>query len=269
MVGSEQEVCLVEWQTIRLTEHEGMTTITLSRPDCGNAINVAMVTELRHAVQQIEDAGQARLVVIRGAGETFSVGIDLRDFPADGKPNVEGFGKWETVCRTLELLPCPTIAAIDGVCAGGGLMLALACDARVATARSVFSLPEVTFGYLPGLATYRLAKQIGLGRARHFALSGREIDATEADRIGLVGRVCAPGDLESALAKTVAEFQHADPQALALARRLLDESFAHDHEEFLGFFLAAQHKAIQGETFRERVRQAHRTKRPQGSDPLS
>jgi enoyl-CoA hydratase/carnithine racemase len=265
MVGSGQED-RVDYQTIRLATADNVVTVTLSRPDCGNAINVKMVDELRQAARAIEDEATARLVVLRGDGGAFSVGIDLRDFPADAKPNVEGFGKWEAVCRTFERLPCPTVAAIDGACAGGALMLALACDARAATDRATFALYEVPAGFIPGLGTFRLAKYIGFGRAKRMALTGRVVNAAEAESIGLVDYLCAPDALDATLAEAREEFRRAAPDALALTRRLLEESYAHEYEDFLGFFLAAQHKAIQSDVFKERVRQAHRANRPQGED---
>ncbi len=238
----------------------GVTTLTLNRPGQRNAVCVAMVRELEQACNRLEDESEDRAVVLRGAGEHFSVGIDLLDFPPDQKPDVRGFSRWERACRTLERLPMVILAAIDGDCVGGGLQLALTCDVRVATERAVFCLPEVKDGFLPGMGTFRLAKYIGLGRARRMALSGRRIDAEEALRIGLIDKICPEEGLDAAVAQTLAELEPINPVAVQLTRRLFDESFEIPYEEFIGCFLAAQDRAIKTDPFGATVRKAHAEK---------
>ncbi len=253
-------------ETIRHTSADGIATITLDRPGEGNAITPAMVAELEEVFQTLEDESDDRVVVIRGAGDTFSRGIDLRAFPADGKPDVHGFNKWERACRTLERLPKATVAAIDGEAGGGGFQLALACDVRVATARSAFHLHEIRQGFLPGMGTFRLAKFIGLGRARRMAMTGRRVDASEAERIGLVDHLVPDGALDDGVAAAIAELEPVNPVAVDLMRRLFDESFENAYEDFIGFFLAAQHRAIQTEAFRDAVRRAHAADRPRDDE---
>jgi len=253
-------------QTLQLSSTGGITTITLDRPDDGNAIDVQMVEDLREVCEHLEDDNDDSVVLFRGANDLFSCGIDLRGFPTNEKPNVHGFNRWERVCRIIERLPKVTVAAIDGECAGGGLQLALTCDVRVATDRAVFTLHEVRDGFLPGMGTFRLAKFVGLGRARRLALTGRTLDADEALRIGLVDHTCAEGDLDTTVDAALAEFGDIDPVAVQLTRRLFDESFETSYEDFIGNFLAAQHRAIQSETFRAGVRRAHEHDIPRERD---
>ena len=118
----------MSYETIRLERTDGVATITLHRPEADNAINVTMVRELEKVCYFLEDEADEKVVVLRGAGDTFCAGVDLLDFPPDEKPDVRGFSRWERACRTLERLPMVTVAAVDGECAGGGLQLALACD---------------------------------------------------------------------------------------------------------------------------------------------
>ena len=252
----------MDLETILLQSEDGVTTITLNRPARQNAINGAMVKELEKVCYQLEDESDDRALVLRGRGESFSAGIDLLDWPLDAKPDVRGFARWERACRTLERLPKVTLAAIDGQCAGGGLQLALTCDVRVATERSEFYLHEVRDGFLPGMGTFRLAKFIGLGRARRMALTGRRVDAAEALSIGLVDHLCAPGDLAQTTAAALAEFGEIHTEALKQTRRLFDESFEMAYEEFIGCFLAAQHLAIQTDDFKETIRRAHLEGKP-------
>jgi enoyl-CoA hydratase/carnithine racemase len=256
----------MSYETIRLERADGVAAITLDRPGAGNAINVTMVRELEKVCYHLEDEADDKVAVLRGAGDTFCSGIDLLDFPPDEKPDVRGFSRWERACRTLERLPMVTIAAIDGDCTGGGLQLALACDARVATDRALFSLHEVRDGYLPGMGTFRLAKFIGLGRARFMSMTGRTVDVDEAERLGMVDRRCSSTDLDRAVDDTIAAFGTVHPDAIQLARQLFDESFEIPYEDFLGCFLAAQHRAIQTGGFRDVVRRAHEQGRPRPVD---
>jgi enoyl-CoA hydratase/carnithine racemase len=243
--------------TLRLDRVGPVATVTLDRPDRGNAISMTMVRELEQLCHLLEDEAAERVLVLRGAGGTFCSGIDLLDFPPEAKPDIRGFSRWEKACRTIERLPMVTIAAIDGECAGGGLQLALTCDARVATERASFQLHEVRDGFLPGMGTFRLAKFIGLGRARFMAMTGRRVAAGEAFELGIVDRVCPAAGLDAAVGATIAAFGEIHRDAVELTRRLFDESFEIPYEDFLGCFLAAQHRAIQSEAFKALVREAH------------
>lgn len=256
----------MSYETIRLERTDGVATITLHRPEADNAINVTMVRELEKVCYFLEDEADEKVVVLRGAGDTFCAGVDLLDFPPDEKPDVRGFSRWERACRTLERLPMVTVAAVDGECAGGGLQLALACDARVATDRAHFSLHEVRDGYLPGMGTFRLAKFIGLGRARFMTMTGRRVGADEAARLGMVDRRCGNGELDGAVAETIQAFGTVHRDAIQLARQLFDESFEIPYEDFLGCFLAAQHRAVQSDGFKDLVRRAHQQGKPRPGD---
>ncbi|RLE20389.1 MAG: hypothetical protein DRJ61_11840 [Acidobacteria bacterium] len=247
----------MELQTLQLERSGGIATITLNRPEKGNAISMLMVRELERLCRQLDDEATDRIVVFRGSGETFCSGIDLLDFPPDEKPDVRGFSRWERACRTIERLPMVTIAAIDGECAGGGMQLALTCDARVATNRSFYHLHEVRDGFLPGMGTFRLAKFIGLGRARFFGMTGRRMQAAEAEILGVIDHLCAASDLDEAVKTTVAAFGDIHPDAIELVRRLFDESFEIAYENFLGCFLAAQNRAIQTDAFKSLIKRAH------------
>ena len=244
----------MQFETIEFSVKNGLAQIRLNRPEQQNAINVQMVGELTRVFESIQDGDETvSAVVLRGAGDRFSRGIDLSDFPREGKPDVYGFSKWEQMIRLIERVCAVTIAAVDGPCAGGGLQLALACDARVATRRSTFSTHEVRMGFLPGMGTFRLAKFIGLGRARRMALSGRIVSAVEAENIGLIDWLCTRDDFETTVQSALEEFTASDPEAVLLARRLLDESFELSYEDFIGGFLAAQHRAIQSDAFKKAV----------------
>ena len=245
-----------QYETLKVVQEGDVVTAFLDRPDARNAINMRMVNELSHLIDAIDDAKDVSVLVLRGSTDVFTCGIDLHEFAAHEKRNIYGLQKWEQVCRELERLKKFTVAAVQGECTGGGFQLALSCDARLAERRAVFCFDEVKLGFLPGMATFRLAKYIGLGRAKSIILTGRKVRAEEALSWGILDRVCDQVSFEEALADAVRDLLPFHPVALEMARRLLDESYATSYETFLGHFLAAQYRAINSEAFDRLVARA-------------
>ena len=151
--------------------------------------------------------------------------------------------------RALERVKKATVAGLEGNCRGGGVQLALACDVRLAAESARLTLDEVKMGFLPGMATWRLPKFVGLGRARELLATGRTVCAQEAREIGLVDRVCPDPELEKSTARLLADLLPVNGTALALARRLLDEASSTPYESAVGNFLAAQSRCITSEPF--------------------
>lgn len=173
-----------------------MALITIDRPSKHNAISLATLAELQAAVVQAELDDQVQVVTITGAGgKAFAAGSDLsevldRDLLKALEPIVQG------LAEQLERLPKPTIAAIDGICMGGGLEVALGCDLRIATPGSRFATPEGKLGIIPGGgATARLPRLVGRGWAMEMLLMGDAIDAERALQIGLITRLVEPENL--------------------------------------------------------------------------
>jgi len=178
-------------------EVEGaMALLTINRPEKHNAISLATLAELQHSVARAGADDAVRVVTITGAGgRAFASGSDLgevlhRDFKKALEPIVQG------LADQLERLPKPTIAAIDGICMGGGLEVALGCDLRIATPTSRFATPEGKLGIIPGGgATARLPRIVGRGWGMEMMLMGEPIDAERALSIGLVTRLVEPEEL--------------------------------------------------------------------------
>ena len=244
------------YETLEVVQRGNIVTVALKRPEAKNAINLQMLRELSRAIEAVEDAEEVDVLVLRGSAEVFSAGIDLRDFSLGKPPDHYSLQHWEKVCRRLEGLGKLTVAALQGECTGGGVQLVLACDARLAERGAVFQLNEVKLGFLPGMATYRFAKYVGLGRAKNLILTGRPFGAEEAHAWGLLDAVCDAGELEGVLARTIDGLLPLHPEALELSRRLIHESFACSYEDFLGHFLAAQHRCIHSEAFQRLVVEA-------------
>ncbi|MDX6623692.1 MAG: enoyl-CoA hydratase, partial [Solirubrobacterales bacterium] len=176
-------------EEVRYERSGAASVLTIDRPGRRNAVDAAAATALREGLERFEADEGARVLVLTGAGgEAFCAGADLKalDLDVDHPAGPMGFSR---------ITPSkPTIAAIDGWCLAGGLELALWCDLRLATPGSTFGCFERRWGVpLVDGGTQRLPRVVGLGRAMDMILSGRPVDAEEAQRIGLVNEVVAPG----------------------------------------------------------------------------
>lgn len=232
-------------------EEGGVATVSVT-----SQINTKVIADLETICAHLEDESPCDVVVFQGSDEHFTRGIDLDEFDL-GKPlDIHGFHKWEKALTWIERLNKATIAVLRGRCVGAGMHLGLVCDLRLASHDARVGLDEVKRGFLPGMSTFRLAKYVGLGRAKTLTITGRVLDAGEAERWGLVDRVVARAELDAALAAMIEEVRPVNPVALELNRRLLNESYAIQYEEFIGNFLAAQHRAIISEAFLELLTQA-------------
>jgi enoyl-CoA hydratase/carnithine racemase len=202
-----------------------VSRVTLDHPPL-NLVTRELLLELDAALATLEaaDASDVRAVVVTGAGErAFSAGSHVGEFEAQRGPAGRERHELESgVARRLAELPMPTIAAIEGNALGGGLELALCCDIRIASERARFGLPEVRLAVTPGAGgTQRLPRVVGSARARELILTGRVIDATEAERIGLVHRVVPAGEPVRAAEAIAGEIAARGPLAVREAKRLL------------------------------------------------
>jgi enoyl-CoA hydratase/carnithine racemase len=227
------------YETLSFEESGDVAQITLIR----HRINVKQIRELERVCDHLEDVSKAKVVVLRGHSE----GIDFLDFDPKEAMDIHGFNKWEKLVNRFESLDKVTVALVDGPCVGGGFQLTLVCDQRICVPGASFQLNEVRQGFLPGMATFRLAKYVGLGHAKRLVMTGAVVRAEEAQRLGLVDDVTT--DLDGALRRTIESFGPMHTVALTLARRLLNESYGTQIEDALGNFLAAQHRAISQTAF--------------------
>jgi enoyl-CoA hydratase len=186
------------FENLLLAREGAVAVVTISRPKVLNALAAATLDELRHAVVQLTHDDGVRAVVITGAGEkAFVAGADIREIAAQRPGEAREYARrGQHVFDLIENMGKPVIAAINGFALGGGCELALACTLRVAADTARFGQPEVNLGIIPGFAgTQRLARLVGKGVALDLMLTGRQIDAAEALRIGLVNRVVQAADL--------------------------------------------------------------------------
>lgn len=191
-----------------LTQDGPVARLTLERPQVRNALNRAMADALESALARLATAEDTRVVVVAGRGRSFCAGADISEMPALAPAEAEALARrWQRIMDGFAALPQVTIAAVQGHALGGGLMLAIAQDLRVAEASARFGLPEVTLGFNPGYGIARLLDIAGGAHARDLMLTARPVDAAEAFRMGLVTRVVPDGTLDAAtdaLAREVA-----------------------------------------------------------------
>lgn len=211
---------------VRLDLGGPVAQLTLDNPPL-NLVTVGLLAELAEALGRLEaaDPGEVRALIVTGAGErAFSAGSHVAEFEAQRGPDGRARLAMEqaTVTR-LARLPMPVVAAIEGNALGGGLEIALACDIRVASGRARLGLPEVRLAVIPGAGgTQRLPRVVGPARARELILTGRVLDAAEAERIGLVHEVVPDGGAVARARAIGDEIAQRGPLAVREAKRLLE-----------------------------------------------
>jgi enoyl-CoA hydratase/carnithine racemase len=220
---------------------EHIATITLNRPESANAQNMELLDQLDACWTKAAEDDGVKVIVLRGAGKHFSAGHDLksRPQPAPDKPTVQyvygieavrflGYSmKWRNV-------PKPSIAAVQGVCIAGGLLLAWPCDLIVAAENAKFSDPVVSMG-IGGVEYHGHTWELGPRLAKEILFTGRSITADEAKAVGMVNRVVPLGELESATRELAAHIATMHPFALRMAKRAVNQTL-----DVQGFTTAVQ-----------------------------
>ena len=232
--------------TVVVDRRDAVAVLTIDRQDALKALNVETLTELRDRLRELSDDESTRVVVLTGAGDrAFVAGADIKYMAGLGADEAKEWGGLgHEAAGLLEQMPKPTIAAINGFALGGGCELALGCDLRYASSRARLGQPEIDLGIVPGWGgTQRLPRVCGLGLAKDLILTGRQVDAEEALRIGLVNAIADPV-LDHAL-EVAQKLAAKSPGALAVAKRLLNLSpgaLEREAEEFGELFASEDAK---------------------------
>lgn len=235
----------MKYNNIIFTKTGNVAKITLNRPHVLNAINREMLLELKDAFEVIQEDSDVKIVVITGAGgKAFSSGADIKMFArAQSTFQIRSlllFGTREVIQR-IERLEKPVIAAVDGLALGGGLELALACDIIIASERTQFGLSGTNLGLVAGWGgTSRMAKIVGVHKAKELLFTGRIIDASEAERLGIVNKVVPTERFEKTVNEMVNTLLSKSQIALRLAKEAInrgidmetDKAILHDAEIF-------------------------------------
>jgi 2-(1,2-epoxy-1,2-dihydrophenyl)acetyl-CoA isomerase len=246
----------MSYETILYTQDEGVLTIALNRPDVLNAFNSAMGHELLDALKKAERDPEARCVVITGAGRAFSSGEDLKARQAEG---ITEFGptlrdRYNPIVLRIRNMEKPVLGSINGVAAGAGCSLALACDLRIASEKARFIEVFVRVGLVPDSgSSFFLPRLVGLGKALEMAFLGDEVGAEEALRLGLVNRVVAAEDLETATRELAMRLAKGPTKAIGLAKRSMNRALTMDLEELMEYEAYAQEIAGASADYQEGV----------------
>jgi len=182
----------VEFKNLLFDVEEGVATITFNRPKAMNAMNTETMNELMDAILICKKDDSIKSLLLTGAGgKSFIAGGDIAEMLNKTAPEaLEFFELGQETYRALEVLPKPSIAAIDGFALGGGVECAMACDVRFCSAKTVFGQPEITIGLIPGWGgSQRLARLVGFGIAKEIIMGGGQTKAQRAYELGLVNRV--------------------------------------------------------------------------------
>ena len=202
---------------ILLERRDAIAIIRLNRPEKLNALSRAMLEDLSGAFKQFEKQSDLRAVILTGSGEAaFCAGTDIKELAALNQNEARAASeRGQAVCNQIENCPVPVIAAINGIAAGGGCELALACHLRIASTNAQFSLPETKLGMIPAYGgTQRLPREIGYGRALEVMLTGKVLSAEQGYQFGLVNQVTDPADVFTAAESLAMDISKLAPLAV-------------------------------------------------------
>ncbi|GLZ07011.1 enoyl-CoA hydratase [Actinomadura sp. NBRC 104412] len=233
MTGGVQEARTTVSGTVAYDLTDGVATITLDRPDAMNSLTVAMKEALLAAVERAAGDDAVRAVILTGAGRAFCAGQDLREH-ADNLAAGRGLDDtvrrhYNPVVETITSMPKPVVAAVNGVAAGAGASLAMACDLIIASDRASFSTAFTGIGLAPDSGmSWTLQRLVGRAKAAELLLLGERIKAAEALGLGLVNRVVPADELAPAAVELARRLAAGPTRAYAAVKAALDHAAAHD-----------------------------------------
>ncbi|MEU2003389.1 crotonase/enoyl-CoA hydratase family protein [Rhodococcus sp. NPDC019627] len=209
-------------QPLLVSDNNGVRTITLNRPAARNAVNLEMATAIDAALTEFDDRRDLAVAVLAANGPTFCAGMDLKAFLRGERPLTPRRG-FAGIAQ--EPPRKPIIAAVDGPAVAGGFEIVLACDMIVAAENAFFALPEVKRGLVAaGGGLLRLPGRLPYALAMELSLTGRQISVSEAERLGLVNRMVAPGTAVEAALELAGDVAACGPLAVAATKRILQDS---------------------------------------------
>lgn len=221
----------MEFVTYEQIDYTGI--LTINRPKALNALNSQVLKDIDAALDAV-DLDTTRCLIITGAGEkSFVAGADIAEMSTLTKSEGEAFGKaGNDVFRKLETFPIPVIAAVNGFALGGGNEIAMSCDIRICSDNAVFGQPEVGLGITPGFGgTQRLARIIGVGKAKELIYTAFNMKADEAYRVGLVNAVYPQSELMDAAKKLAAKISKNAPIAVRACKKAINDGLDADMDQ--------------------------------------
>lgn len=223
------------YETILVETRGKVGLITLNRPKALNALNTAMMKEVVAALEAFDNNPRIGSIVITGSEKAFAAGADIKEMSEQSYIDMytqDFFAGWDGMVRTRK----PIISAVAGYALGGGCELAMMCDFIIAAETAKFGQPEITLGVMPGMGgSQRLTRFIGKAKAMDMCLTGRNMDAAEAERCGLVSRVVPPGELIEEALKAAAKIADFSLPAVMMVKEAVNRSYETTLSEGLRF----------------------------------
>jgi enoyl-CoA hydratase/carnithine racemase len=252
---------------VGIENHGAVRHVVMQRAEKRNALSADLVRALGEAFEDAANDDAVRVVVLRGDGPMFSSGMDVGDLRAlsENPGDLRRFRRpILAIWNLLEEMPKATIAQIHGACLGGAFELALAADMRVMAEDAVAGIMEVRVGLLPDVGgCSRLPAVVGLGNAKELIMTGKVIDGHEAHRIGFANRIAPAAELDAVTGQLVDELLACAPQAVGLAKRVLDAAAKPAMAVTLEQEVAAQEKLAATEDFAEGARAFFEKRQPE------
>jgi enoyl-CoA hydratase/carnithine racemase len=256
-----------EYQHWLLTEEAQIATLTLNRPDVMNSLTAETLYELRDVTAYLRTRTDIWVVIVQGRGDHFSIGMDVSvikgriDQPE--QVNREYLLGLQRCLDEFEALEKPTIAKLHGFCIGGGLILALCCDFRIASQRTIFSLPEVRLGIPVLWGTQRLTRVAGVAATKEMILLGKRFKANVAQSYGLIHQVVPSGELDTTVAALADKFQKLPPRTVGIAKRIINLGYNLSIRDSQNLELDALAELLDSPDLREAVESYSEKRRPQ------
>lgn len=224
------------YELIDLDRDGRVATITLNRPKALNALNADMMSEVARALTELEADDGIGCVILTGNEKAFAAGADIKEMVEDTYLDIYKTDRFEANHCAIERFRKPIIAAVSGYALGGGCEIAMMCDFIIASETAKFGQPEINLGVIPGIGgTQRLARAVGKAKAMDLCLTGRMMDAAEAERAGLVARVVPVDDLMETVREAASKIAgHSQPVNMIL-KEVIDAGFEMSLREGIRF----------------------------------
>jgi trans-feruloyl-CoA hydratase/vanillin synthase len=225
------------FQTVKVDREDQVTWVTLNRPEKKNAMNPQLNADMVECLTELESDDQTRVVVLTGSGDSWSAGMDLREYfrALDNDPSSAMKARWATRTWThfkLKMFPKPTIAAVNGWCFGGAFTPLISCDFAIAADTATFGLSEVNWGIFPGgLVSKDLSLAMNYRDALYYTLTGKNFTAQRAREVGLVNEVVPKDQLHEAVMELAADLKKLNPYVLRAAKEALRACWTMDYEQ--------------------------------------
>ena len=245
------------YKNIIFEQKDGIAIITFNRPKALNALNTDLIAELSQAADKIAEDEAIRVLILTGAGEkAFVAGADITELATYSSLQAKVFSKQgHETFNKIQDLSIPVIAAVNGYALGGGCEIALVCDFIYASDNAMFGLPEITLGLMPGFGgTQRLPRLIGMNMAKEMIYTGKMISAAEANRIGLVNKVCPLGTLMEEVKKIADQIASKGKVSLRAVKQTINSGMNVDLMSGCGIEINAFALCLASEDAREGTR---------------